>query len=198
MVQLRVPGLTSQSDKVWDIDGYVRWLNQELKGVDKPIVLGHSNGGRIALNYLAKKKGDFGKLILLNSAGVNISNQKISLKRRVFKLLSKVFGLLKHIPLAKKIVYRLLKSDYEVAPKNMKATLHNMLESDKTLDISNINTPTSLLWGEADNTTPLVMGQKIAKQLKNARLRQFGDWGHAPYRTYPYQLALAIIEELEG
>lgn len=197
VVQLKVPGLTEPSDKQWDIDGYVDWLSSELEGVDKPIVLGHSNGGRIALNFLKKYPDRFEKLILLSSAGVNVSNQKISLKRRVFKLLVKTFGFLKHIPLVRKVVYRILRSDYEAAPRNMKQTLHNMLESDKSLDISGINVPTSLLWGKADDVTPLAMGQKIASQLDNSHLRQFDGWGHAPYRTHPYQLAVAIIEELE-
>ena len=84
--QLRVPGLTSESDVVWDIDRYVEWLHSELADVPEPIVLGHSNGGRIALNYLKKYPGSFRKLILLSAAGVNVSNQKISLKRRVFKI----------------------------------------------------------------------------------------------------------------
>lgn len=197
VVQLKVPGLTSPSDQVWDIDGYVEWLSQELEGVDSPIVLGHSNGGRIALNFLKKYPGRFGKLILLNSAGVNLDNQKISLKRWLFRSLVKIFGFLKHIPLVRKLVYRILKSDYEDAPKNMKQTLHNMLESDKSLDISGIATTTSLLWGKADDVTPLAMGRKIASLLDNSHLREFDGWGHAPYRAHPYGLAVAIIEELE-
>ena len=51
--QLRVPGLTSDSDEVWNIEGYVQWLHDQLQGVDRPMVLGHSNGGRIALNSLS-------------------------------------------------------------------------------------------------------------------------------------------------
>lgn len=31
--QLRVPGLTNESDAVWDIEGYVQWLHDELQGV---------------------------------------------------------------------------------------------------------------------------------------------------------------------
>lgn len=119
--QLRVPGLTTDSTAVWTIEYYVAWLYKQLEGSKQPIVLGHSNGGRIALNYLKTNPGGFGKLILLNSAGINVDDQKISLKRRVFKLGAKVLKPLKYIPIVRKVVYRLIGgSDYDNAPKNMK------------------------------------------------------------------------------
>lgn len=159
--QLQVPGLTSPSSKVWDIDGYVNWLDGELSGVNDPIVLGHSNGGRISLNYLKKHPNSFKKLILLNAAGINVSNEKISLKRRVFRIAAKVLKPLKYIPLVRKVVYRLIGgSDYDRAPANMKKTLHNMLESDKNLTLNDIQMPTAVLWGKNDTTTTLAQGRK--------------------------------------
>lgn len=196
--QLRVPGLTSPSDKVWAIDEYVEWLRGELHGVDSPIVLGHSNGGRISLNYLKKYPDNFEKLLLLNAAGINVSNEKISLKRRVFRIAAKVLKPLKYIPLVRKVVYRLIGgSDYDRAPANMKKTLHNMLESDKHLTLDGINTPTTVLWGRKDPITPLAQGWKMAHDLPNATLEVFDDWAHAPYITHPNELAVAILAALE-
>lgn len=196
--QLRVPGLTSPSDEVWDIDGYVEWLHQQLKNVENPIVLGHSNGGRISLNYLKKYPDSLGKLLLLNAAGINLDNQKISTKRRIFKMLSKTLRPLRHIPILRKIAYRLIGgSDYDKAPANMKQTLDNMLSSDKELGISGIKIPVSVLWGRADTITPVELGQKMAKLLPNSSIKEFADWGHAPYITHPVELAAAMLEELD-
>lgn len=195
--QLRVPGLTSESDVVWDIDRYVEWLHNELADVPEPIVLGHSNGGRIALNYLKKYPGSFRKLILLSAAGVNVSNQKISLKRRVFKIGATILKPLKYIPGVRKVLYRVIGgSDYDRAPEHMKKTLQNMLESDKNLDLSDIDTQTAILWGRADTTTPLAQGRKMAHDLPNATLQEFDGWAHAPYITHPNELAEAISKEL--
>lgn len=197
--QLRVPGLTAESDEVWDIDGYVGWLRSELAGVENPIVLGHSNGGRISLNYLKAYQGSFEKLILLNAAGINVSNEKISMKRRVFRIAAKILKPLKYIPLVRKVVYRLIGgSDYDRAPANMKKTLHNMLESDKNLDLTDIQTPTAVLWGKDDPITPLAQGNKMAYDLPNATIREFDGWAHAPYITHPVELAEAIMQELEA
>lgn len=197
VVQLRVPGLTTPSDEVWTIDGYVEWLRTQLAGEVQPAVLGHSNGGRIALNYLAKYPDSLGHLILLNSAGVYVHPSGVSLKRRIFKGLAKSLAPLKHVPLLKKIVYRLLKSDYNHAPDNMKKTLHNMLESDKNLHMDNIQTPTSILWGKQDATTPIGMGRKMQQLLPNAEIKEFDDWKHAPYITHPEQLAEEIVQIME-
>lgn len=195
--QLRVPGLTSESDAVWDIDSYVEWLHEALDGATRPIVLGHSNGGRIALNYLKKYPGAFDKLILLNAAGINVSNEKISFKRRVFRIAAKLLKPLKYIPLVRKVVYRVIGGgDYDRAPANMKQTLHNMLESDKNLDLTDIQTRVAVLWGKNDMTTPLAQGRKMAQDLPNATLKEFEPWAHAPYITHPVELAMAIMKEL--
>lgn len=197
--QLRVPGLTAKSTKSWDIDGYVQWLSKELKGKSAPVVLGHSNGGRIALNYLKKYPNGISELILLNAAGINVSNRKVSFKRRVFKAAAFLLRPLKYIPLVRKIAYRLIGgSDYDRAPEYMKKTLDNMLQSDKNLDISDIKTPIQILWGANDSTTPLAQGEKMARLLPNARLRVFDGWAHAPYITHPNELAAAIIAALGG
>lgn len=196
--QLRVPGLTSPSDAVWTVDSYVSWLKDELNDVEKPIVLGHSNGGRVALNYLKKYPGSFKKLILLNAAGINVSNETISLKRRIFRIGAKVLKPLKYIPFVRKVVYRLIGgSDYDRAPKNMKQTLHNMLESDKLLDLTDITTPTSILWGMRDTITTPAQGKKMAAQLPHATIELFPEWAHAPYITHPTELAEAIMRSLE-
>jgi pimeloyl-ACP methyl ester carboxylesterase len=196
--QLYVPGLTEKSDAVWDIDGYVEWLHDALKDAKRPIVVGHSNGGRIALNYLKKYPGAFKRLILLNAAGINVSNQKISLKRRLFRVTAKILKPLKYIPLLRKVVYRIIGgSDYDRAPANMKKTLHNMLSSDALLDISTIESPAVVLWGRIDTTTPLAQGQKMARLLPHSNLHVFDEWAHAPYITHPNELADALIRATE-
>lgn len=197
VVQLKVPGLTSPSDEVWTIDGYVNWLAEQLEHEPDPIVLGHSNGGRIALHFASKYPNRLKKLILLNSAGVEIDSETLSTKRALLARLSKVFGPLKHVPFIRKVVYRLLGSDYGSAPKNMQQTLANMLASDKDFDASIVTVPTTILWGGSDRTTPPQMGRILHAAIKSSRLQVIDDWSHAPYRTHPDQLADTIIAALE-
>lgn len=192
VVQLRVPGLTTTTDHAWTIDEYVEWLNDELKGVEKPIVLGHSNGGRIALNYALKYPKKLRHLILLNSAGVEVAPKRLSLKRQVISRLAHLFRPLKRIPLVKKVVYRLLGSDYGAAPVHMKETLVNMFASDKNFDPSLVTIPTSILWGEADHTTSTAIAKMLHEKIQGSSLKTIPEWGHAPYITHADELAKEI------
>ena len=71
---LNVPGLTTPSDKVWTMEEYVDWANENIP--DGAIALGHSNGGRILLNLLAKNSAKLSHVILLDAAGVYEENKK--------------------------------------------------------------------------------------------------------------------------
>ncbi|MBQ9019848.1 alpha/beta hydrolase [Candidatus Saccharibacteria bacterium] len=190
---LHVPGLTEPSNKVWTIEEYVSWANQNIP--DGAIALGHSNGGRILLNLCSETPNKLKHLILLDAAGVYEPSKKRDLSRKLSKLLSP----LKNIKLLRKIVHKLLgASDYDHAPENMKKTLANMLDSDKKLDISKVTTPTTIVWGEADTVTPLRQAQKMHAKIPGSRLITRKTWNHAPYIMDPSGLAKVIFAIMKG
>lgn len=189
---LHVPGLTSPSKKVWTIDEYVDWADQNIP--DGAVALGHSNGGRILLNLLSKKPGKLKHLILLDAAGVYEESKKRDFARK----LSKAMAPLKNIKPLRKVVHKVLgASDYSRAPENMKKTLVNMLESDKKLDLSAVKTPTSILWGKQDTVTPPRQGLAMHRQIKNSTIKLYDNWTHAPYICDPNGLAHAIYDTLK-
>lgn len=189
---LNIPGLTSESKKVWSIDDYVSWAEENLP--NGAVALGHSNGGRILLNLAVKNPKKLSHLILLDSAGI----YEPSKKRDLIKKVAKLGAPLKKLPLFSKVFHKLTGSgDYEHAPENMKKTLTNMLESDKSLDVSKVSTKTTILWGKADTVTPPRQAEKLHNLIKNSKLRLFDDWTHAPYKSHPKELANAIIKILE-
>ena len=188
---LRVPGLATPSEKVWTIDDYVEWATKEIpKG---SVALGHSNGGRILLNLLSQKGSDYlSGLILLDSAGI----YEESAKRDVAKKLSKLFAPLKKSRLMRKVVHKILGAhDYDAAPENMKHTLENMLVSDKKLNLGQITTPTQIIWGRDDQTTPLRQGRKMHDLLKNSKLTIKDGWRHSHYLVSTQELADEIANQ---
>jgi len=192
IVMLHVPGLTAESSAEWEIDGYMEWLDGKLKGQSGVTILGHSNGGRILMNYSIKFPGKLKHMILLNSAG--IYDESKDNRRRILRILAKSFKPLKYIPGVRKIVYRLIgASDFDRAPKNMKVTLGNMIKSDHYLRPEQITAKVSLLWGSEDNYTPVSEGKKLHSLIKDSTLKVVDGWGHAPYKTHPEQLADEII-----
>lgn len=189
---LHVPGLTEASHKVWTIDEYVTWANKNIP--DGAIALGHSNGGRILLNLCAKKPNKLKHLILLDAAGV----YEPSKKKQFVEKLAKIGRPLKKIPLVDKVFHKITGStDYSKAPENMKQTLTNMLQSDQNLKLEQVTTPTSILWGAKDTTTPPRHAETLAKKLPNSTLKFYANWTHAPYISNPDELARALTALME-
>ena len=185
---LPVPGLTEPSKKVFTIDDYIKWADNEIP--DGAIALGHSNGGRILLNLCAKKPEKLKYLILLDSAGV----YEPSLKKKVVEKVAKMGKPLKKIPLVDKAFHKVTGStDYSRAPENMKVTLTNMLASDKDLDFSKVTTKTFILCGKMDTITPPRQATTMYEKLPNAELKFYANWTHAPYISDPEGLARALV-----
>jgi len=194
-VLLKVPGLTEPSDKVWDIDGYINWLDEQLKGQDKPIVIGHSNGGRIALSYIQRYPTRLKQLILIDSAGVAHNETNSVVKLKVLKIISKIGKVFSLVPPIRKLFYKLIGAqDYLNAPPNMRQTMGNMLKADQTIDFKNINLPVTIIWGREDTITPLADGQKINAGIKNSKLIVIDGARHAPMATHAAKVADYIAE----
>lgn len=184
---LRVPGLTEKSDRVFTIDDYVDWADKNIP--DGAIALGHSNGGRILLNLCAKKPEKLKYLILLDAAGI----YEPSVRKKLVTKVAKIGKPLKKVPIINKVFHKITGStDYSRAPENMKRTLENMLESDKTLDFSKVTTKTFILWGKKDTTTPPRQATAMYEKLPNAELKFYANWTHAPYISSPEELARAL------
>lgn len=189
---LHVPGLTEESKKEFTIYDYMKWADREIP--DGAVALGHSNGGRILLNLCAAKPDKLKYLILLDSAGI----YEPSLKKKLVEKAAKIGKPLKKIPVIDKAFHRITGStDYSKAPENMKKTLVNMIESDKDLDFSKVETKTYILWGKKDTTTPPRQATLMYEKLPNAELKFYANWTHAPYISSPEELARALISLVE-
>lgn len=189
---LKVPGLTDPSSKVFTISDYVAWAAENIP--TGATALGHSNGGRILMNLAIRHPKKLKHLILLSSAGVYAPSKKTKILRPITKALAP----LKKIPLARKLLHKAIgANDYAGAPENMKKTLTHMLDSDKHLDVSRVQVPTSILWGAEDTVTPPWQARCIHEAIKGSTLKIIPDWPHAPYLKHPKSLAREIEKVLK-
>lgn len=189
VVLVKIPGLTKPSKAVWDVDGYVKYLEKSIP--NGAIALGHSNGGRLLMNLCIKNPKKLKHLILLDAAGV----YEPSKKRDVTKKIANFGKKLKNIPWLRKVYHKIIgANDYDKAPENMKKTLANMLESDKTLDISQVTTPTTIIWGGRDTITPLHQGKILKERIPKSRMIVREKWPHSAYLTYPMELAKLLVK----
>ena len=198
-VFLKVPGLTSPSLEVWNLDKYVAWLEGQLAGETDIILAGHSNGGRIAIAYAAKNPPALKKLILIDAAGIVHNEPLLRAKRKIFGAISKIGKPLSRIPLLDKVYHKLIgANDYGRAPENMKETMKNLILVDLLPNLSKISVPTMILWGEDDKATPVSDAILMEEHIPNAELFIIPVTGHSPHKTHPAVVAENISDFVSG
>lgn len=211
-----LPGFNGKElPRAYGIDDYVAWLDRYLdkKNIKNPVLIGHSNGGRIAMRYAAlQKTGDniapknprknrnIAGLILIGAAGIPETN--LSTKKTIFKALAasgkKILSPLKNTPahglynLAEKALYKFAReSDYLKASPIMKQTMQKLLAYDARPDLKKISCPTLCIWGREDQSTPLWMAQRIATDVPGCTIMII-EGGHNIHITHPQEVSARI------
>lgn len=193
---LNIPGLTAACDRPWTIEDYVRWLDSTVSKERKKVTLvGHSNGGRIALWYAATHPKRVSRLILIDSAGVFHGGILSRFKRTVFRTIAHTGKKLTGSAALRRLLYRLARArDYNEASEVMKQTMVNLLAQDRVLPLEQISVPTILIWGKEDRITPLSDARELKRRLPHATLHTIDGARHAPQFSHP-ELIAALIKE---
>jgi pimeloyl-ACP methyl ester carboxylesterase len=188
-VFLKIPGLTETSDEVWDLEKYSRWLEKKI-GKSKVILLGHSNGGRIASYYAAINPEKVEKLILIDSAGIFHKDLLIRVKRLVFRCIASIGKKFTNSYALKKLLYKVAgEKDYFEASDNIKKSMINLINADLTPAFKLIKTDTLIIWGKNDKTTPVSDGMLIHKLIEGSRLKIIDNAGHSPFFNHAKEVA---------
>jgi pimeloyl-ACP methyl ester carboxylesterase len=160
-----------------------------FKNLDNLILMGNSLGGHVALLYTLKNAERVEKLILTGSSGLFEDSMGGSYPKRgnydyirervaytfydpnvaTKDLVDEVFETTRSIPKCMRIV-AIAKS----------AQRHNMAE-----EITNIQTPTLLVWGLNDTITPPIVAHEFNRLIPNSRLKFIDRCSHAPMMEHP-------------
>lgn len=196
---LKIPGLTDEIESPWTIENYVDWLFDKVKNEKKIILIGHSNGGRIAMNFALKYQNKIEKLILIDSAGIYHNDLPVRIKRKVFKLLAKTGRKIFSFVPARKFLYMLAgESDYKKANEIMRKTMTNLIESDKTLEPDRIINSAIIIWGRKDSITPLSDARELNRQIANSKLYIVNNARHSPQFTHVQEVVDIIAKQFNN
>lgn len=157
-----------------DYCGFVKTFIDAL-GLCNPIMVGHSNGGRITLKMCADGMVSPEKIVLFGSAGIR-SKRTFRQKARTFtfKAVKRVLTL----PIVRNYSEQALErarnhfgsADYRSAPPVLRQTLVNLINVDLRDILHNITSPTLLIWGENDGETPLSHAKIIESHIPDCGL----------------------------
>lgn len=190
-----IPGLTKPLEEEWTLEDYVSWLKKLLEKEDKVILVGHSNGGRIALAFGLKYPEKVWHLVLIDSAGVYHNHPTLRLKRFLFRSLASSGKKITQSDKLRSWLYKAAREkDYEKANPILRKTLANLIKTDLVPQLENLKPPTLIIWGENDKATPLRDGLLMHQKIANSVLKTIPEARHSPQFTHP-EIVADYIEE---
>lgn len=190
-------GKSSEPPTPWTVEDYTRMLEMFVVqlGIRRPIILGHSFGGRIGILYASRN--DVAGLVLVDAAGVK-PRRGLSYYFKVysFKLYKSLQRLLKGREKAEELIAAKRQKhgseDYRNASPLMKKVLVKAVNTDLCSVMPSINAPTLLIWGENDTATPMRDARKMNRLIPNSHLVSFPGAGHFSFIDNPYQSAATL------
>lgn len=192
LVDLPGFGRSDLPKKVFTVSDYAKIVAGFIKknNIEKPVLFGHSYGGKVAIKLAGLYPNLLDKLILEGSSG--IKPQKTFFQILVYPLAKVAHFLLPDIfhlrSRVRQKLYKKLESDYADAGA-MKETFLKTHAEDITPDLAGIKTQTLVIWGEKDRAVPLRYGKKIYQLIKNSKLIILEDTGHFPHIKLPERIA---------
>lgn len=159
-------GESDEPSIAWDINEYSLMLEKFVAelNIKKPIVIGHSFGGRVAIRYSANNSIE--KLVLFGSPCIR-NEKELSLSVKLLKKLKTLPGLDQIGEYMKKYIGS---RDYKAASPIMRQTLVNVVNEDLSNYAKKIEEPTLLIWGENDTEAPVDDAKELEKLMVDAGL----------------------------
>lgn len=174
----------------FSVSDYADWTKQTIDdlGLEKPSVIAHSFGCRVALKMAEADGNTFDKIILTGPAGV-------ILKRGfAYKVKVKSYRLIKKF--APKFAERHFGSaEYRALSPVMKESYKKIVNEDLRKVASRVQNPVLIIQGKGDTTTPIEEASAYLSVLPNGKLELI-DGGHFAFAENPLPFNLTAEEFL--
>jgi 2-hydroxy-6-oxonona-2,4-dienedioate hydrolase len=197
LVDLPGFGATQPPHSAWGLGEYGIFVKHFLEKIKKQpgVIIGHSNGGAIAIHGLAGGVLETEKLVLIGSAGI----REKSASKTLLRVLAKPAKLaVKAAPKTtrqniKRKLYSAIGSDYLIA-EHMQDSFKLTVAADVKHDARKINIPTCLIYGEDDTSTPPAYGRIFNSLIPKSELTIVPMTGHFVHQEQVYKVASVIKE----
>jgi pimeloyl-ACP methyl ester carboxylesterase len=204
-IALDLPGFgdSDPPSRPWGSADYAVHLRASLQtlGVDRADLIGHSHGGRVAINLVATWPEMVRRLVLVDSAGIPPRRgPKYRARMLAFKAGRRAVSTLpsrERSGVQEWFATRFGSEDYRQAGA-MRATLVRVVNEDVRPLLSRIEAPTLLIWGEHDDATPVSDGRIMERLIPDAGLVVFPGAGHFAYADDPGRFCRVVGHFLRG
>lgn len=196
-------GGSQEPPEVWGVERYTRLIEDLVRkeGLERPVLIGHSFGGRVSILYASRNEVD--KVVLVDAAGIKPKRSlKYYLKVYSFKAGKRFWELMLGKEKAQERVDRMRtkrgSSDYAGASPMMRRILSKVVNEDLTDRLPLISAPTLLIWGENDTATPIADAKKMSRLIPGSGLVSFPGCGHYSFLDNPIQFRAVLSSFLKS
>lgn len=171
--------------KTDDFGDFLRDFIKELK-IENPILIGHSNGGRMIINAVGRGIVSPRKVVLIDSAGIKPKRSLgYYLKVGFYKTGKFILNLLPNTKGIKEFKEKLRSKvgsdDYKASANVLKETMKIIVNEDLSHLLPKISVPTLLFWGSLDTATPISDGRKMERLIPDCGLIEYAGATHFSY-----------------
>ena len=190
-------GLSDPPPVAWSSEEYAVAIRDWLReaGLTRPVLVGHSFGGKVALRLAAE--GLASRVVLFGSAGIPPRRPPAYYAKvytfKTLKLLARIPGFR---PLFGDVAERLRRrtgsADYRAARGVMRDSLVRAVNEDIRPLLPRVACPTLLVWGRNDTATPMSDGETMKALLPDAGLIVVENAGHYVFNDQPGRVFAAL------
>lgn len=184
------------------IQNLTQWLHDFIKsvGLNRPVLLGNSMGGHLALDYTIQYPKKVSSLILTGSSGVQEKNFGSTFPRRndrayIRKQAALTFYEDKFI--TDEVVDEIIDViSHPSKLRNILSIARDTHEYNMEQYLPKIEHEVLLIWGKNDEITPPEVARVFHDKMPNACLKWIDKCGHAPMMEHPKKFARLLDEFL--
>ncbi len=196
-------GESSQPCRTYGVDDFCACVKALLEniGVKSPVLVGHSNGGRVIIKLLSDGF-EAEKAVLIDSAGI-IPKRSFSYKFKVWryktaKKLIKLFCGKKANEKLEALRKKHGSADYKNASGVMRDTMVSLVNTNLEPCLEKINVPTLLIWGTEDTATPISDAKLMEKRIKDSGLVELSGGSHWAFVEQPRKFVSVLLSFLNS
>lgn len=208
-------GKSEKLQEIWKVDDYVQLIENFITAIilnpgiesaalqphpEKNLhIIAHSFGGRVAIKLAAKNPSYLGRLYLCAAAGIKHPPTIKQKTAAVAAKLGKNFLSGKFEKPARKLLYKIIreKDYYECKDEIIKKTFQNIISEDLKEYLKDIKVPTTIIWGDKDQYTPLCDGKAIHTEIAGSELHIIKGAGHGIH-LHSQESLIKIIKKPPG
>lgn len=199
IIRLDLPGFGGSElpKNAWAISDYALFVKAFIEkiSISPDVIVGHSMGGRVAIEGTARGLFAPRKLVLIASAGgaqrKNVRNYLYLVVAKIGKIITSVPPLRYWRASMRKRLYAAAESDYYDAGP-LRETFKKTVNEDITPIAQTLAIPALLIWGAEDTTTPISQGQKLHGAIENSKLEILDNCDHFVHQQQPEEVVRLI------